>query len=202
MSIAFIVFGYVAGSIPFGIIVGQGLFGVDPRNVGSGNIGAANSMRALGPFGAILVLAGDVIKGAVPTALAAHFIGYGNWAVAATGLATVVGHTWSIFLGFKGGKGVATGLGVLVVLSWQATLIFAIVWLLVALVTRYASLASLLANVSVPISLWLLHAPTWYVVYGVVVLALIVWRHAGNIQRLASGTELRLGTSKERSQQQ
>jgi acyl phosphate:glycerol-3-phosphate acyltransferase len=201
LSAAMIVFGYVAGSIPFGIVVGKGLFGVDPRDVGSGNIGAANSMRALGPLGAVLVLLGDVIKGAVPTGLALHFLGYGNWGVGATGLATVVGHTWSIFLRFKGGKGVATGLGVLVVLSWQATCVFAVVWIVTALLTRYSSLASLLGNVSAPISLWLLRAPFWYIIYGVVALALIVWRHAGNIQRLAAGNELRIGTSKERNPQ-
>jgi glycerol-3-phosphate acyltransferase PlsY len=201
IAAAFIVFGYLAGSIPFGILVGKGLFGVDPRDVGSGNIGAANSMRALGPLGAVLVLAGDVIKGALPTGLAAHVLGYGTWSVAATGFATVVGHTWSIFLRFKGGKGVATGLGVLAVLSWQATCVFAAVWILVALLTRYSSLASLLANLSAPVSLWLLGAPFWYVAYGVVALALISWRHAGNIQRLAAGTELRIGTPKERKLQ-
>jgi glycerol-3-phosphate acyltransferase PlsY len=201
IAAAFIVFGYLAGSIPFGILVGKGLFGVDPRDVGSGNIGAANSMRALGPLGAVLVLAGDVIKGALPTGLAAHVLGYGAWSVAATGFATVVGHTWSIFLRFKGGKGVATGLGVLTVLSWQATCVFAAVWILVALITRYSSLASLLANLSAPVSLWLLRAPFWYVAYGVVALALIAWRHAGNIQRLAAGTELRIGTPKERKLQ-
>ncbi|HXW51960.1 MAG TPA: glycerol-3-phosphate 1-O-acyltransferase PlsY [Candidatus Acidoferrales bacterium] len=196
-----IVGAYLAGSIPFGIIVGRGLFGVDPRTVGSGNIGAANSMRALGPVGAILVLAGDLIKGAIPTALAVHFLGYGDWAVAAAGLATVVGHNWSIFLGFKGGKGVATGLGVLTVLSWPATFVFAIVWLATAGITRYSSLASLLANLSVPIALWLFRAPVAYVAYGVVALALVIWRHAGNIQRLATGTELRIGASKEQNQQ-
>lgn len=192
---------YVAGSIPFGIIVGRGLFGVDPRTVGSGNIGAANSMRALGPVGAVLVLAGDLIKGAVPTALATHWLGFGHWAVAAAGLATVVGHNWSIFLGFKGGKGVATGLGVLLVLSWPATFVFGIVWLATAGITRYASLASLLANVSVPIALWLFRAPSAYIIYGVVAFALVVWRHAANIRRLARGTELRIGMSKEQNQQ-
>lgn len=193
---------YVIGSIPFGILVGRGLFGVDPRTVGSGNIGAANSMRALGPIGAALVLLGDVIKGIVPTALAAHWLGQGTFGVAAAGLATVVGHNWSIFLGFKGGKGVATGLGVVSVLSWPATLVFAIIWLATAGISRYSSLASLLANVSVPISLWLFHAPIWYVIYGVLSTALVVWKHAGNIARLAAGTELRIGASKEQGQKQ
>lgn len=196
-----IIAAYLAGSIPFGIIVGRGIFGVDPRTVGSGNIGAANSMRALGPAGAVLVLCGDLIKGALPTALATHWFGYGHWVVAGAGLATVVGHNWSIFLRFKGGKGVATGLGVLTALSWPATFIFSAVWLATAGFTRYSSLASLLANLSVPIALWLLRSPAAYVIYGVVALVLVVWRHAGNIQRLASGTELRFGASKEQNQQ-
>lgn len=192
---------YLAGSIPFGIIVGRGIFGVDPRTVGSGNIGAANSMRALGPLGATLVLAGDVVKGVVPTLLAAYWLPYGHWGIAAAGLATIVGHNWSIFLHFKGGKGVATGLGVLVVLSWPATLVFAVVWLATAALTRYSSLASMLANAAVPVSLVLLHAPLWYIVYGVVALVFVLWRHSANIARLAAGTELRIGASKENNAQ-
>jgi acyl phosphate:glycerol-3-phosphate acyltransferase len=190
---------YLVGSIPFGIIVGRGLFGVDPRTVGSGNIGAANSMRALGPFGAALVLLGDVIKGVVPTLLASHWLPYGHWGIAAAGLATIVGHNWSIFLHFKGGKGVATGLGVLVVLSWQATIVFAIVWLATVALTRYSSLASILANAAVPVSLVLLRAPMPYTIYAVVALCFVVWRHAANIRRLVAGTELRIGTSKEQN---
>jgi len=190
---------YIVGSIPFGIIVGRGIFGVDPRTVGSGNIGAANSMRALGPRGAALVLIGDVVKGVVPTLLASHWLPYGNWAIAAAGLATIVGHNWSIFLHFKGGKGVATGLGVLVVLSWPATAVFAVVWLLTVALTRYSSLASMLASAAVPVSLVMLRAPIAYVVYAVLALVLVLWRHAANISRLVAGTELRIGTSKEKN---
>lgn len=193
---------YLIGSIPFGIIVGKGLFGVDPRTVGSGNIGAANSLRALGKLGAVLVLAGDIVKGVLPTALAAHWLPYGHWGIAAAGLATIVGHNWSIFLGFRGGKGVATGLGVLVVLSWQATFVFAVVWLATLALTRYSSLASMVASAAVPVSLALLRAPLWYTVYGVVALAFVLWRHAGNVQRLMAGTELRIGTRKEQNAQQ
>lgn len=193
---------YVIGSIPFGIIVGRGMFGVDPRSVGSGNIGAANSLRALGLGGAALVLIGDVIKGVLPTALATHWLGYGHWGTAAAGLATVIGHNWSMFLGFRGGKGVATGLGVLVVLSWPATFVFAVVWLATAALTRYASLASILANTAVPISLFLLRAPLWYTMYAVVALILVLWRHAANVKRLLAGTELRIGSPKEPNAQQ
>lgn len=193
---------YLVGSIPFGIIVGRGLFGVDPRTVGSGNIGAANSMRALGPLGAALVLLGDVIKGVVPTLLAAHWLPYGHWGIAAAGLATIVGHNWSIFLHFKGGKGVATGLGVLVVLSWPATIVFAIVWLATVALTRYSSLASILANAAVPVVLIVRHAPIPYTIYALIALCFVLWRHEANIRRLASGTELRIGTSKEKHGQQ
>ena len=200
MPTALILIGsYLAGSIPFGIVVGRGIFGVDPRTVGSGNIGAANAMRALGPGGATLVLLGDIIKGVVPTLLATHWLGYGNWGVAAAGLATIVGHNWSIFLHFKGGKGVATGLGVLVVLSWQATVVFAIVWLLTVALTRYSSLGSILASAAVPVSLALMHAPVPYDIYALVALVLVLWRHAANISRLVAGTELRIGMSKEKS---
>src|SRR4029077_487104 len=165
-------------------IVGKGIFGVDPRNVGSGNIGAANALRALGKWGAVMVLIGDIVKGVVPVIIAAHWLPYGHWGIAAAGLATIVGHNWSIFLHFKGGKGVATGLGVLVVLSWPATIVFAIVWFATAALTRYSSLASMLANAAVPVSLVLLHAPLSYVVYGVVALVLVLWRHSANIARL------------------
>jgi glycerol-3-phosphate acyltransferase PlsY len=188
---------YLVGSIPFGIVVGRGLFGVDPRTVGSGNIGAANSMRALGPYGAALVLVGDVLKGMIPTLLATHWLAPGSWGIAAAGLATIVGHNWSIFLHFKGGKGVATGLGVLLVLSWPATIAFAIVWLVTVALTRYSSLGSILGSASVPVSLVLLRAPVWYTIYAVIALVLVLWRHAANIKRLIAGTELRIGASKE-----
>lgn len=193
---------YLIGSIPFGIIVGKGIFGVDPRSVGSGNIGAANALRALGKWGAVMVLIGDIVKGVVPVIIASHWLSYGHWGIAAAGLATIVGHNWSIFLNFRGGKGVATGLGVLVVLSWQATFVFAVVWFATVALTRYSSLASMVASAAVPVSLILLRAPTWYAVYGVIALALVLWRHAGNVQRLLAGTELRIGTPKEQSIQQ
>lgn len=192
---------YLVGSIPFGIIVGKGIFGVDPRTVGSGNIGAANSLRALGRGGALLVLVGDILKGVLPTLLATRLLPYGHWGIAAAGLATILGHNWSAFLGFRGGKGVATGLGVLVVLSWPATAVFAIVWLATVAATRYASLGSILANAAIPLSLVVMRAPPWYTAYGVVALVLVLWRHAGNLQRLLAGTELRIGAPKEQNAQ-
>ncbi|HZV79999.1 MAG TPA: glycerol-3-phosphate 1-O-acyltransferase PlsY [Candidatus Binatus sp.] len=188
-----IVAAYFIGSIPFGVIVGRALFGVDPRNVGSGNIGAANALRAMGMWGAILTLLGDIIKGSVPTALAVYVLHSAPLAVALVGLATIIGHNWSIFLHFEGGKGVATGLGVLVVLSFWAALAWAVVFLATALISRFASLSSMLATASAPITLFFLRAPWPYVAYGVITLLMVLWRHQANIGRLMAGTEPRIG---------
>jgi len=198
LSVAFAVVlacGYLLGSVPFGILVGRMVYGVDPRTVGSGNIGTANSMRAFGRTGAVLVLLGDAIKGALPTFIAVHYL-IEVWMAAAVGLATVVGHNWSVFLRFRGGKGVATTLGVVIVLSFPAAVAFGAVWLATAGLTRYASLASILASVAVPVAMFLLHDPMSYVYYGIVALALVVWRHESNIRRLFAGTELKIGTKK------
>jgi glycerol-3-phosphate acyltransferase PlsY len=193
MAVLLLVAAYLVGSIPFGILVGRGLFGVDPREVGSGNIGTVNSMRALGKLGGVLVLIGDVIKGIVPTLIASQFLHLDAWLVAAIGLATIAGHNWSVFLRFGGGKGVATGLGVVGVLAWQAALAFAVVWLATVLITRYASLASILGSAAVPLAFIAVKSPAAYVVFGVVALAFVMWRHATNIQRLFAGTELKFG---------
>ena len=196
MSVTFaamVVLGYLLGSVPFGILVGRALYGVDPRTVGSGNIGTANSMRAFGRTGAVLVLLGDVFKGAAPTFVAADIF-HDPWMGAAVGLATVAGHNWSVFLRFHGGKGVATTLGVVIVLSLPAAVAFGAVWLATAALTRYSSLASMLASLAVPVVMFVRHDPEPYIYYGIIALALVVWRHESNIRRLAAGTELKIGT--------
>jgi acyl phosphate:glycerol-3-phosphate acyltransferase len=195
--VALVVGAYLIGSIPFGIIVGRGLYGVDPRTVGSGNIGAANALRALGIWGAALTLVGDAIKGLVPTAAAVFLFHAPPLVNAIVGLATIVGHNWSVFLKFGGGKGVATGLGVLVVLSWQAALVWAVVFLATALISRYASLSSILATTATPFVLLLLHAPWPYTAYAIIALAMVLWRHKANIKRLAAGCEPRIGEKPE-----
>jgi glycerol-3-phosphate acyltransferase PlsY len=192
-AIAALVCAYVIGSIPFGILVGRGLFGVDPRGVGSGNIGTVNSLRALGKFGGVLVLVGDVVKGVVPTLLARNYLHFDPWLVAAIGLATIAGHNWSVFLRFGGGKGVATSLGVIVVLAWQAAAAFAVAWLATVLLTRYASLASMVASAAVVVAFAAAHSPAAYTAFGAIALVFVLWRHASNIQRLFAGTELKLG---------
>lgn len=192
-EIVLIILAYLIGSIPFGVIIGRGLYHVDPRTVGSGNIGAANALRAMGFWGAALTLAGDVIKGILPTAVAMYVFHATPLGVAAVGLATIVGHNWSIFLNFEGGKGVATGLGVLAVLSWQAAFVWGVVFILTALASRYASLSSILATASAPIALYAIHAPWPYTVYSIVSLLFVLWRHRANIVRLRAGTEPRFG---------
>jgi glycerol-3-phosphate acyltransferase PlsY len=198
VSIAFaatLIGSYLFGSVPFGILIGRTMFGVDPRTVGSGNIGTANAMRAFGRTGAALVLIGDVLKGAVPTFVAIRFL-HDPWMAAAVGLASIVGHNWSVFLRFTGGKGVATTLGVVIMLSLPAAAIFGAVWIGVAAITRYSSVASILGCVAVPVALYFEQKPMPYVYYGIIAAALVVWRHAENIRRLAAGTERRIGTEK------
>lgn len=186
---------YLLGSVPFGIIIGKTLYGIDPRTVGSGNIGTANSMRAFGRTGAVLVLLGDALKGAIPTYVALRLFD-DPWITAGVGLATVVGHNWSMFLRFKGGKGVATTLGVVIVLSLLAAVAFGAVWLATAAITRYSSLASMLGSAAVPLMMYARGDPLPYVWYGIIALALVLWRHEPNIRRLMAGDELKIGTKK------
>jgi len=193
--IAMFVSGYLLGSVPFGIIIGRTLYGIDPRTVGSGNIGTANSMRAFGRTGAVLVLLGDALKGAIPTYVALRLFD-DPWITAGVGLATVVGHNWSMFLRFKGGKGVATTLGVVIVLSLLAAVAFGAVWLATAAITRYSSLASMLGSAAVPLMMYARGDPLPYVWYGIIALALVLWRHEPNIRRLVAGDELKIGTKK------
>ncbi|HEY7995049.1 MAG TPA: glycerol-3-phosphate 1-O-acyltransferase PlsY [Candidatus Eremiobacteraceae bacterium] len=187
--------GYLLGSVPFGIIIGKTLYGIDPRTVGSGNIGTANSMRAFGRTGAVLVLLGDALKGAIPTYVALRFFD-DPWITAGVGLATVIGHNWSVFLRFKGGKGVATTLGVVIVLSLLAAVAFGAVWLATVAITRYSSLASMLGSAAVPLIMYARGDPLPYVWYGIIALALVLWRHEPNIRRLILGDELKIGTKK------
>lgn len=186
---------YLLGSVPFGIIIGKTMYGIDPRTVGSGNIGTANSMRAFGRTGAVLVLFGDALKGAIPTYVALRLFG-DPWISAGVGLATVVGHNWSVFLRFKGGKGVATTLGVVIVLSLLAAVAFGAVWLATAGITRYSSLASMLGSAAVPLMMYARGDPLPYVWYGIIALALVLLRHEPNIRRLIAGDELKIGTKK------
>ncbi|GAC1587144.1 MAG: glycerol-3-phosphate 1-O-acyltransferase PlsY [Candidatus Velthaea sp.] len=179
--------GFLAGSIPFGVIVSRLFFGRDIRAEGSGNIGAANALRTLGKAGAVAVLALDALKGAIPV-LAVNLLGGPAEIAALGGLAAVFGHCYSPFLGGKGGKGVATSYGAILALAWPAGVAFTLVWIAVVIACGYASVASMLAGVAMPFALWfMLGRPG--LVYGIASALFIVFTHRENLGRLRAGTE-------------
>jgi glycerol-3-phosphate acyltransferase PlsY len=190
-----VVGGFVAGAIPFGVLVSRAFYGTDIRHAGSGNIGAANALRTLGKRGAVAVLVLDALKGYAP-ALAAMAL-FGTVPATLAALAAVVGHCWSPFLGFKGGKGVATLFGTLFALWWPAAVAFALVWLAVVLACGYASVASMLATLAMAPVLWFGVIPSRVgLAYGLVSAAIIIYRHRENLDRLRHGTENRLSLLK------
>ncbi|HHX88083.1 MAG TPA: glycerol-3-phosphate 1-O-acyltransferase PlsY [Firmicutes bacterium] len=184
---------YLLGSIPFGYLAGRLVKQDDIRNYGSGNIGATNVLRLLGPAAAGLVLILDIAKGSTAVWLARALTGEDQYCLMAA-MAVLVGHCWPLFLGFKGGKGTATGLGILFALVkapvWGGILIFAGV---VMGITRYVSLVSILAAVVFPFLLWGFKYPPGYIYAGTAMSMLVIIRHRANIRRLINGTEPRLG---------
>jgi glycerol-3-phosphate acyltransferase PlsY len=188
---------YLVGAVPIGYLVGRAFGVADIRRHGSGNIGATNVLRTAGRLPAILTLAGDIAKGylAVVTgaALAGGATGSDTGVMAASAVAAVVGNCWSIFLGFRGGKGVATGLGALLRIVPLAVLPAALVWMVVTISFRYVSLGSILAASCVPLGALLLGTPAPFVIATFAVGAIIVARHHANITRLLTGHEPKLG---------
>ncbi|MFZ3223032.1 MAG: glycerol-3-phosphate 1-O-acyltransferase PlsY [Rugosibacter sp.] len=184
--------GYFFGSLPFAVIVSH-LFGLaDPRSFGSGNPGATNVLRSGNKWAALLTLLGDAGKGLLAIVIAAK-LGAGETAIAATGLAAFLGHVFPVTLGFKGGKGVATALGVLLGFSLALGGWVAAVWLLVAMLTRYSSLAALAAAASAPFIAMLNHERIEVVLVVAMMSLVLIYRHRLNIQKLRAGTESRLG---------
>ena len=193
MNVLAVAAAYVVGAVPIGFLVARA-FGIgDIRSHGSGNIGATNVLRTLGRTPAILTLVGDVAKGYAAVALAGHLGGDVPAVTAAGAVAAVVGNCWSVFLGFRGGKGMATGLGALLRLTPLATLAAVPVFVVVAATTRFVSLASLLSALCVPFGAFALGAPRAYVLGTLAVAIVVPVRHRENIARLRAGTERRLG---------
>ena len=193
MTLLTVAAAYIVGAVPIGFLVARA-FGIgDIRRHGSGNIGATNVLRTLGRLPAIVTLLGDIAKGYAAVALASRLGDHDPVATAAGAVAAVGGNCWSVFLGFRGGKGVATGLGALLRLSPLATLAALPVFLVVAATTRFVSLASLLSAACVPFGAWALGAPRVAVMGAFAVAAIVVVRHRENIARLRAGTERRLG---------
>jgi len=191
MTVVVLALGYLLGSLPTGLLVVRALTGQDIRAAGSGNIGTVNVYRVAGLWASILVLAVDMLKGAVPVILARMW-GQPAEIQVAGGLAAIAGHNWSLFLRFGGGKGIATSFGVLLAISPPVGFVAAAVWGVVVAVTRYASLGSLLGMISVPVTMWWRREPVAHLVFGLITLTFAMYRHRANLARLISGTELRI----------
>ena len=191
--LAGLVFGYLLGSIPFGLLLTKLTGGPDLRAIGSGNIGATNVLRTGNKWLAAATLIGDMLKGTVAVLLAQKFgMGAAIAGGLAAGLGAFLGHIFPVWLGFKGGKGVATYIGVLLALVWQAALAFGVIWIAVALVTRYSSLSALIASALTPAILWFMGDPAEAALF--VLLTTLIWfTHRANIVRLLNGTEGRIG---------
>lgn len=190
---------FAVGSIPFGLLLGRWVAGVDVRKVGSGNVGATNVSRALGGRWFFVVLLLDAAKGAGPVLAAPLVAGEAasDWLRAACGFAAVLGHVFSPFLGFRGGKGVATGAGVFVALAPLPALCSFGIFGLVLAVSRFMSLASICAAASLaPVAL-AFRRPAPEIVFGAVVAAVVIARHRANLGRIAAGTEPRVFGKKE-----
>jgi glycerol-3-phosphate acyltransferase PlsY len=184
---------YLLGAIPVGYLVARGFGVVDIRRHGSGNIGTANVLRTAGRWPGLLTLGGDIAKGYLAVLVGATLGGGGVTASAVAAVAAIIGNCWSVYLRFRGGKGVATGLGAFLGVAPWATAPAALVWLGTAITFRYVSLASLMAALCVPIGALLLGYPRDAVVACAVAAVIIGYRHRDNIGRLLAGTERRLG---------
>lgn len=191
---------YLVGSVPFGLLFARWVKGVDLRQIGSGNIGASNAGRALGRGWAIAVFTCDFLKGLVPVVLIALVPGLAQEPAHVpmlqlfAGTAAVLGHCYSIYLRFQGGKAVATGCGAIVGVDWRVFVIGGLVWLLTRRVTRYNGLASILMSLSWPVSAWMLDRENPEFLLGTSLLALLILvRHRSNIRRMLAGTEPRAG---------
>ena len=191
--VAAMLLAYVIGSIPFGVVVGKLFYHIDVREHGSGNVGTTNVFRVLGKKAGAAVLVCDMLKGYIPAFIAAYFLRETDpWLVIFIAAAPVVGHMYSVFLKGSGGKGVATGAGVVIALVPLAGGVIALVWVSLILITRYVSLASLVATLLVPVFVIALGDPLPYLIAALLVTVGIFWAHRGNIKRLFQGTENRV----------
>ena len=194
MKIALIIIScYLLGSIPFGYIVGKLFKKVDIRELGSGNIGATNVFRILGPSLASLVLIGDIGKGILSIYLVQYLNIDNLLIITIAGLAVICGHDWSLFLGFKGGKGIATTFGVVFALNPTISILALIIWGVVLITTRYVSLSSIFAVISIFIFTILFKQPYEYIIFSAIILVLGIFNHKDNIKRLRSGNERKIG---------
>jgi len=186
-----ILFAFLLGSIPFGVVVAK-VYGVNLKKVGSGNIGATNVLRAMGKGPALLTLVGDVLKGSLAVVAGRYFL-HSASLEGIIGLSAIVGHNFSLFLRFRGGKGVATSIGVLLIYSPKVGVLTAILWLIVMLVTRYSSLGAIVSFGVLPFGIYVLDYTQEKLIISVLIAFLLIFRHTDNIKRLLQGTEPKIG---------
>jgi len=183
-----IIFGYLLGSIPWGYLISKAKI-IDIRKIGSGSIGGTNVLRVLGLKWAALVSILDVVKGVIPAYLAINFLVF-DWQIALVAISPILGHIFPVWLKFKGGKGVATTLGVLfILLGWKFSLIWLLIWLLVLAVSQIMSFTNLLMVSFFPLILWLSSFSLVYYIFGIILAILIWWTHRENLQRIKEGRE-------------
>ena len=189
-TVAFFLCGYLLGSIPFGLILTRAAGGPDVRTIGSGNIGATNVLRTGRTGLAAATLICDALKGTLAVLVIARYASYEASLLA--GFGAFIGHLFPIWLNFKGGKGVATYIGLLIGIYWPCAVIFCAIWLVVAVISRYSSLSALIASALTPLAFWLLAQPqaaAWFVLMTV-----LLWiTHRINIRRLLNGSEGKIG---------
>ena len=195
--LAMVLLAYLVGSVPSGLIIGKGIFGTDVRQFGSKNIGATNTYRVLGLKAALPVFICDALKGAFGVWILSS---YGPMYMILGGILAMVGHNWSIFLGFKGGRGVATGLGVLIALSPVVALICFAIWGLIVYPTKLVSLGSIVAAAAVPFLMFFMGQSWWFVGFGALAALFVILRHRENIVRLLAGKELKVERVKDDQQ--
>ena len=191
-SLLLLAIGYLMGAIPSGYLAGRWLKGIDLRDCGSGSTGATNVLRNVGKGPALVVFLIDVGKGALAVLLAKS-VGLSDWLQVLTGLAALAGHIWPVWLGWKGGKAVATGLGMFLGLAWPVGLACFGLFMAVISIFRIVSLSSVVAAISLPVLMVLSGGSSAYVMVAFVASLMVLWRHRSNIERLLAGTEPKIG---------
>ena len=198
MNLLILFLGYLFGSFPSGYLAGRIVKGIDIRSLGSGSTGATNVLRHIGKRAAITVFLIDVFKGVISILLAKYFLLNDSWQVA-IGLSTLIGHIWPVWLNWKGGKAVATGLGIFLGLSWQVGISTLGVFIIVIALSRIVSLASVSAALSLPLIMFLSFKTSSislpFLLISLLAMTLVIWRHRENIIRLMKGKEPRIGQS-------
>ena len=200
--IGIVVIGYLLGAIPFGVIIGKMVRGIDVREYGSGSMGMTNVMRTVGAKAGLIVLVADVLKGSAAVALTwAIFYSAPDstvyWGQMAGGVAAVIGHSWPVYIGFRGGRGISTAFGAILVISWPIGLICLAAFLLMVAIFKYISLGSISGATALVIAMVVSYIYDWepisYLAFALVVAPVVIFRHRANIKRLLSKTESKIG---------